>query len=468
MEIVNFVGTVIGTKSGSKELRLLFIAGEKGKTHTFASLGMAEQAKRVKRFGMVEKLIGHYPVSSIVLATFVVGGKNDKIKAVNEIAKGNTVMGGKYYVHVNKVGGLNNDVVQKLQALREGLGVAMALPMAMVERGATDSPRCVFGMDLDTANIVAGIMAEWGAYVADENGEKVSAAAPAVAPVVTPVVVEEKVGSGFYYVPENANLILSGAVRQLAKFGGALSQVNIMLLGDSGNGKTSLAAHLAKRLGFALTYVNCSLLLESHDIAVRPAIKAGETVAIEKEFFEKVQAGNCVVVLDEINRAFANVLNGIFALLDGRGEEEFLGRKLVVGPNTIFVGTANIGAQFTGAFQADAALMNRFQAFLDVVVPPPQEEEKILVSNCGVTKREAGDIVRVLSHIRNVLPESGVSVRTAKAVANLVAVGLPLRAAVETTIVLKTPADERKAMVDAVNTKIGPMVMQKVGFDLLF
>lgn len=287
-------------------------------------------------------------------------------------------------------------------------------------------------------------------------------AAPKAAPVAKKVAKAAPVDKNYFYVLPEVNTVLSSIVRKFQ--GGFNGAVNVLVKGESGTGKTSLAAKFAEKMNWGFHLLNCAVITEVSEIAGQRAIVNGQTTWEWSAVAKAIMAGNCVVVLDEINRAYPNALNGLFGLLDDNRMMWVGAEKLVVGPNVLFYATANIGSQFTGTFQADAALLNRFSYVFNMGSIPEAEEAKVLAAN-GAAVQDAKDIVRIATLIRGKLADVSCPIRTTKAVSSMVLDGLTQRQAWEFALTNHVDGSAKKEVMDVLNQILGIFV---VADELLF
>jgi nitric oxide reductase NorQ protein len=155
---------------------------------------------------------------------------------------------------------------------------------------------------------------------------------------------------------------------------------NLRLIGPSGCGKTSIGQWLAQETNRPLLIMDCAVVREARDWFGFRTISNGSIIWQDTQFVRTVEAGNAVIVLDEMNRAPSSVLNGIFSLTDHRRRAWIEERQshVTVGPNTIFISTTNVGSRFVGASPIDEALRNRFQRVIEVTYLPVAAETALL------------------------------------------------------------------------------------------
>jgi Holliday junction resolvasome RuvABC ATP-dependent DNA helicase subunit len=155
---------------------------------------------------------------------------------------------------------------------------------------------------------------------------------------------------------------------------------NLRLIGPAGCGKTSIGQWLAQETNKRLLIMDCSVIREPRDWFGFRTVHNGSIRWQDTEFVRAVTSGNCVIVLDELNRAPASVLNGLMPLLDHRRASwiEERGAAVRVGPNTTFVATTNMGAKYLGASPVDLALRDRFSRVVEVTYLPTAKEAMLL------------------------------------------------------------------------------------------
>lgn len=168
-----------------------------------------------------------------------------------------------------------------------------------------------------------------------------------------------------------------------------------------------------------------------------------------------------MVLLDEINRAEAWILNALFPVLDYERGTIVHNERVDVGDNVLFIATANIGLQFVGTFESDAALLNRMDARIEVVPPPEAVEVGLLVARCGISEDDATNVVRSLARLRSTNMDTGtldISTRSALKLARLIRAGLPIRNAFEIVVINNATEEMRKDVIDLVNVMLGELV----------
>ncbi len=252
-----------------------------------------------------------------------------------------------------------------------------------------------------------------------------------------------------FYLSPQAKVVLSAIVNGIEN--GVFNNANLLLLGASGNGKTSLAYVLAKVLGWNLVKVSPANISEPEQFFGYVEMTNATTSYVHTEFSSGITTENTVVLIDELNRAHSSILGGIFNALDGTREVGVRGGKLNVAKNVIFVATMNVGPQYAGTFAVDWALMNRFNWRLEVGFLPFKEETEVLVRKTGVSQDDAVSIVMIAEKVRQKVDYVDMSVRTTLNIAYARKAGLPLRAAIEFAFIQGLDGETKKVLDDMVN-----------------
>lgn len=236
---------------------------------------------------------------------------------------------------------------------------------------------------------------------------------------------------GFYVDPKDWYLLLRNIQ----------NQVNTMMIGATGSGKTELIILACKKLGvkchvydMGSMYDPIAGLLGVHRISDK-----GSSVFDYAKFTKDIQEPG-VVLLDELSRAPVTTNNILFPCLDSRrvlpveiagGEDA---RAVQVHPDCCFIATANVGSEYTGTNSMDKALVNRFFP-LELTYMPANSEEKVLMNRTGINNANAKMIVNIAENVRNLYNRqelsSSLSTRETLMVGNLVSDGWPLLDAME-------------------------------------
>lgn len=199
---------------------------------------------------------------------------------------------------------------------------------------------------------------------------------------------------------EPIDLTLDDTVKSfILAIGKSTKPENVRLIGPAGCGKTSAAQWLAQETGKALLIMDCSIIREPRDWFGFRTVKDGTIKWQDTNFVRTVTAGNCVICLDELNRAPSAVLNGLMPLLDHRRSTwvEERGSAVTCGPNVTFVATTNIGSRYVGASPVDLALADRFSRVIEVSYLDSAEETDLLCRRIPSLPRNSAEALAVIA-----------------------------------------------------------------------
>lgn len=228
-----------------------------------------------------------------------------------------------------------------------------------------------------------------------------------------------------------------------------------LLIGPTGTGKTELILMACKQLG-----VNC----EVHDMGAMQdpltdllgchRIKNGNSTFDYAKFVDDVQKPG-VILLDELSRAPLMTNNILFPCLDNRRELPLAiadsegPRSVKVHPDCVFIATANIGSEYSGTQEIDAALMNRFLP-LKVDYMPKQNEIEVLKKRCKISEDDAVTLVTFANAMRQKNREGSimypVSTRENIAIGEMLADGFDMIDAVNFVVCNKFNDEDVKAV----------------------
>lgn len=237
---------------------------------------------------------------------------------------------------------------------------------------------------------------------------------------------------------------------------------SVLMVGASGYGKTSLAEQVAYDNDMLYFRLDCPTVADVEELFGYRAADGGSTldengnpIFILSEFSKVLAKGNAIIVLDELSRMEQFIANALLPLLDHAGRTVVLGREFVVGPNILFVGTANIGYEFTGTYMLDSALVNRFSSTVLVSAMPEEEEARILSERTGLRRKYSESIVSVATILRNLSKEgkisTDVSTRKTFHVAELVCAGMSVGKAYNFCVMNNCEPEEAKLIADTIS-----------------
>lgn len=218
---------------------------------------------------------------------------------------------------------------------------------------------------------------------------------------------------------------------------------NVLLTGPSGSGKTEIVKILCEKTGTPLTIIQMGSITDpTEQLVGKMDIDSltGGTKFDWAPFALAIQKPG-VVLLDEINRVPRNGDNMLFSCLDGTrclpasGAKSSDQRDIPVHKDCMFIATANIGDEFTGTKEIDAALSTRFFPRIEMAYMTQAQEVNILMRREDISKEDATNIAFVANRIRLMAAkgeaQTSISTRETLQCAEMVHDGFPVLEAME-------------------------------------
>lgn len=220
----------------------------------------------------------------------------------------------------------------------------------------------------------------------------------------------------------------------------------LMIAGPAGAGKTQSVAHAIDRLNAAhgtkirLLKMDCATVTDPQKWFGRREVDKDGTRYEKSDLIISIERGD-VILLDDITRLHPMIHNGVMAFLDGSNAVHLSDLNVTVArnPQTVFLATANIGAQFGGTHRMDWAMRERFPYTIERGWAPAAIEAQILASRTGCDMDGASNLVAIATKTRAMYEagdlRSPISTRTLVAAAWQVASGMSEKEALEITAV---------------------------------
>lgn len=233
----------------------------------------------------------------------------------------------------------------------------------------------------------------------------------------------------------------------------------LLLKGPTGCGKTRFVAHMAARLGRPLYTVSCHDDLAASDLVGRYLLKGGETEWIDGPLTRAVRDG-AICYLDEVVEARKDVTVVLHPLTDDRRilPVERTGEVLEAPPQFMLVASYNPGYQSI----LKTLKPSTRQRFLSIEFdfPAAAQEIEIVSAESGLSKEKTAPLVRLAAKLRALKGqdlEEGVSTRLLVYCATLMAAGMPIERAIQTSLIepLSDDADVKRGLNDLVAAVYG-------------
>ena len=179
-------------------------------------------------------------------------------------------------------------------------------------------------------------------------------------------------------------------------------KIPVLMIGETGTGKTSVVRHLASKTNNGFVRVNHNGGTTVEELIGRWLINANGQTEWADGILIQAMKGGYWYLADEINAASADINFVFHSLLDDDGRVVLAekGNEVVIPhENFRFFGAMNPPGDYAGTKELNKALLSRF-AVLKVDFPAPETEIKILRSRAGVTKEVAERMVKFAGQIR--------------------------------------------------------------------
>lgn len=233
----------------------------------------------------------------------------------------------------------------------------------------------------------------------------------------------------------------------------------LLIKGPTGCGKTRFVAHMAARLGRALTTVSCHDDLTAADLTGRWLIRGGETVWQDGPLTRAVRDGG-FCYLDELVEARKDVTVVLHPLTDDRRilPLERTGETLAAPDGFMLIVSYNPGYQNI-LKSLKPSTRQRFVA-IEFGFPPPGIEAEVVATESGLDLRRAERLVALAGHTRNLKGrdlEEGASTRLLVYCATLIASGVRVDDAIRVAIIepLSDDAEVKRGLNDLVVAVFG-------------
>src|ERR1035437_194127 len=240
-------------------------------------------------------------------------------------------------------------------------------------------------------------------------------------------------------IPPNTTYFITAenkAVVEAIMAGKEKHPVNILIRGKHGLGKSELARQLASRYQMDYVPIPINLLQESGQLMGHDEFLDNQTTFIESNFVKAIKTPNTMIHLEELNRPESpKALGELFPLLDDSRMivHDKLG-EVRVAPGIVFVGTLNVGFEYTGIDPLDEALRDRFH-YIEVGYLPPSQEAELITMRTGLPEKQSNRLVEFANSLRfDGQDPIHVSTRRMLMIAELVQAKLPMRTAIVNSI----------------------------------
>ena len=175
----------------------------------------------------------------------------------------------------------------------------------------------------------------------------------------------------------------------------------VLLIGETGTGKTSIVRYLAQQTNNCFRRVNHNGGTTVDDIVGKILINKEGTYWVDGVLVEAMKKGWWYLA-DEVNAASAEINFIYHCLLDDDGYivlPEKGGESVKAHKNFRFFATMNPATDYAGTKELNKALLSRF-IVCKTDFPAPRVEQKILCSRTGIAKEVANKMIKFAAEIR--------------------------------------------------------------------
>ena len=222
---------------------------------------------------------------------------------------------------------------------------------------------------------------------------------------------------------------------------------NILLTGPTGCGKSQTAFAVAQAMEREIFYVNLGATQDPRGTLIGNThfSKDAGTFFNESAFVKAIKTPNTIILLDEVSRAHPEAWNILMTVLDPnqrylRLDEAVNSPTVKVADGVSFIGTANIGSEYTAVRVMDRALLDRFVIAEIPFLEPVQESTLLRQLHPDLTKDMAMNLAEIATATRNELRsdspriQTPISTRSVVEMAGLIADGFSLVECAEVSI----------------------------------
>ncbi len=226
-----------------------------------------------------------------------------------------------------------------------------------------------------------------------------------------------------------------------------LRGTNMLLTGPTGCGKSQTAFAVAKAMEREIFYINLGATQDPRGALIGNThfSKDAGTFFNESAFVKALKTPNTVILLDEVSRAHPEAWNILMTVLDPnqrylRLDEAVNSPTVKVAEGVCFIGTANIGSEYTAVRVMDRALLDRFVIAEIPFLEPTQEATLICQVQPSLSRAIAMNLAEIASATRTEMRtdspriQTPISTRSVVEMAGLMSDGFTLAECAEVAI----------------------------------
>lgn len=252
------------------------------------------------------------------------------------------------------------------------------------------------------------------------------------------------------YVPDPTPDILVPKDQEQAIALAVTQNLPIMLQGEAGTGKTSIARLLAYKRKQGYTRINMTGYATPDELIGSKSVKDGKTY-YEYGVLTQAMIEGHICVLDELNATPPDCLFILHGLLDD-DRRITLPNGEIIRPHEDFRFFATMNPDYEGTKSLNRALLDRFPIILIMKTLDAIKEQKLIAERVGIPEGIAGSMVAIAQMSRKNYKDQKsltyISTRTLLQWAGLLQNHVDMKDAYEIAIVNKARVEERTSFMD--------------------
>ena len=232
--------------------------------------------------------------------------------------------------------------------------------------------------------------------------------------------------------------------------------IPVLLIGETGVGKTAAVRHIAARTRNSLRRVNVNGSMTAEDFVGQLVVRDGDTVWEDGVLTEAMRNGYHLVI-DEINAASAEILFVLHSLLDddryivltGKPDREIVKAH----PNFRLFATMNPPERYAGTKDMNKALLSRFGLTIEIPLPPMAIEMGVIShADKAFSPVQQDQLKAFLTDVRAAYDkeelETFISPRDTRSIVSMLGFTGSISKALELTVLPRGNKSEQKAIKD--------------------